>query len=249
MAKYFNYFPKVYYTLEDRPRGLDIITNLTARFAFETKFKENTAAFYKYEVKDGETPETIAYKFYDGVERHWIILLFNDIIDPQYDWVLDYKAFNEYVDKKYSAPEYADTANTSVPGLEWSKNIENVKRYFKVITKITESNDRLVEKLEIDSATANTLIETTIDYVINKQNNQLQIIDYTAGNTATLTLDSQTINSLDICVKETIEKQTQTFYDYELELNEQKRNIKLLKPEFIPEIEAEFKTKVIDAII
>lgn len=249
MAKYFNFFPKVYYTLNDRARGLEVITNLTTRFAFESEFKDNAAAFYKYEVKDGDTPETIAYKFYSGIERHWIVLLFNDIIDPQYDWVLSYENFNRFVDEKYSAPEYADTANTSVPGIEWAQNVNNVKKYFKVITKYTESGGSLIEKIQIDENTYNNTIETTIDYIINKQTNQMQIIDYTAGNTATITIDSATMANLDICVKQTIQKQTQSHYDYEQELNESKRTIKLLKPEFIPAIEAEFKNKVTDAII
>ena len=249
MAKYFNFFPRVYYTLDDKPTSLKTITNLTTRFAFEEALKNNLAAFYKYDVKDGETPETIAYKFYDSSERHWIVLLFNDVIDPQYDWVLGYEDFNEFVDKKYSAPEYADTANTSVPGLFWAQNVDNVKKYYKIITKFTSNGDSLVEKFEIDENTYNNTLETTIDYTINRETNQLEIIDATGGQTATLTLDSETISNLDICVQQTIQKQRQTYYEYEQELNESKRSIRLLKPEFVPAVESEFKNKVLDAII
>jgi hypothetical protein len=38
-----------------------------------------------------------------------------------------------------------------------------------------------------------------------------------------------------------ISKQTQSHYDYELELNESKRRIKLLKPEFVTSVEEEFR--------
>jgi len=34
-------------------------------------------------------------------------------------------------------------------------------------------------------------------------------------------------------------KETKSYYDYELELNEKKRKIKLLKPEFVSSLEME----------
>jgi hypothetical protein len=38
-----------------------------------------------------------------------------------------------------------------------------------------------------------------------------------------------------------IAKETQSYYDYEMQNNESKRKIKLLKPEFVPPIESEFR--------
>ena len=38
-----------------------------------------------------------------------------------------------------------------------------------------------------------------------------------------------------------ISKETQSHYDYEMELNESKRKIKLLKSEFVSSIEEEFR--------
>ena len=42
-------------------------------------------------------------------------------------------------------------------------------------------------------------------------------------------------------IQEDITKETLSYYDYENELNESKRTIRLLKPEFIPAVEKEFK--------
>jgi hypothetical protein len=212
MAKYFNYFPKTFYSLEDGGSKLDTITNVIARFAFEDKLKENSAAFYKYEIKDSDTPEIIASKYYDSPERHWIVLLFNNIIDPQWDWPLTDRTFNEYIDKKYSAIQYANTENTFISGLSWAKNISNIKSYYKVITTTT-SEKITIEKFEIDADTYNNL---TI------QNNNYQLNDGTVVN-----------------IKLT--KETQTYFDYEKQLNESKRTIKLLKTEFVSAVEKEFK--------
>ena len=214
MAKFFNYYPKTFYDLQDRHSpGVDTVTNIIARFGFEKKLKENESAFYKYSIKDSDTPEIIATKFYDHVERHWIVLLFNDIIDPQYDWPLESRNLIQYIDKKYSANQYADTANTSVTGLAWAQNTSNVYDYYKIITRTSADGTTIEEKISVDANTyANVAASST---------------SYTLNNNSTIT--------------ETVSKETKTYYDYEVELNEAKREIKLLKREFVPEVEKEFK--------
>jgi hypothetical protein len=216
MAKYFNYFPKTLYSLEDKGTKLDTITNVIARFGFEDKLKENSAAFYKYQIKDSDTPEIIASKYYDSPERHWIVLLFNNIIDPQWDWPLNDRILNEFIGNKYSASEYADTANTSVSGLSWAKNTSNVKSYFKVVTTTT-SEKTTIEKLEVDS---NTYSNNVI--MQNGTNETYQLNDGTSVN-----------------IK--ITKETQTYFDYEKSVNDDKREIKLLKSDFVAAVEKEFK--------
>ena len=213
MAKYFNYFPKTFYTSNNTSSGIDTVTNIIARFGFEKKLKENSSAFYKYTIKDSDTPEIIAAKFYDHVERHWIVLLFNDIIDPQYDWPLDSRTLIQYINTKYSANQYADTANTSVTGISWAQNTSHVKSYFKNITRTSADGTDIVEKITVDANTYANIAATSIAYTLN--------------NSSSIT--------------ETISKTTQTYYDYEVELNEAKREIRLLKSDFVPEVEKEFK--------
>jgi hypothetical protein len=217
MAKYFNYFPKTFYNTDNKKFSVDVVTNIMARFSFEQSLKENSSAFYFYDIKDGDTPEIIASKYYGNVERHWIVLLFNDIIDPQFDWPLQHSVFNEFVNNKYSAPEYADTANTSVSGLSWAKSQSNIHSYYKVITTTLNSEGvTYTDKIEIDEIVYNELPDS--------------ITVYTLPNNTTIT--------------EKISKEIKTHYDYEEELNESKRKINLLKSEFVPEVEKEFKRVV-----
>jgi len=213
MAKFFNYFPKTFYTSNNVSSGIDTVTNIIARFGFEKKLKENSSAFYKYTIKDSDTPEIIAGKFYDNVERHWIVLLFNDIIDAQYDWPLDSRTLIQYINTKYSSNQYADTANTSVTGISWAQNTSHVKSYFKNITRTSADGTEIIEKITVDANTYANIAATSISYTLN--------------NSSSIT--------------ETISKTTQTYYDYEVELNEAKREIKLLKNEFVPEVEKEFR--------
>ena len=61
MANYFSKFPKVYHSF-DGFNTSQYITNLLTRFTFEQNFKTNTAAFYEYDVREGDTPEIVASK-------------------------------------------------------------------------------------------------------------------------------------------------------------------------------------------
>jgi hypothetical protein len=54
-----------------------------------------------------------------------------------------------------------------------------------------------------------------------------------ASSTSNLTLNDGNI------IKIAISKETESYYDYEVEQNELKRTIKLLKPEFVSVIENE----------
>ena len=64
MASFFNFYPKTFYTSgANNVTSLDTVTNIIARFGFEAELKENSSAFYPYQIKDSDTPEIIAAKY------------------------------------------------------------------------------------------------------------------------------------------------------------------------------------------
>ncbi len=203
MAKYFNFFPKTLYSLSNKSTSADSITNIIARFGFESTLKENSNIYYPYDIQDGDTPETIANKYYGSPERHWVVLLFNDIIDPQYDWPLDQRTIIKYINDKYTANGSANV--TPQTGLAWSQS--NTKSYYKVVTRVTNNatKNTIKEKIELD---ANTYANVVI-------------------SNSTKTLQSGTV------IVETVSKETETYYDYEVNLNESKRRIRLLRSEIV----------------
>jgi hypothetical protein len=216
MANFFNNFPATFYTNSDTSNSLDTVTNIIARFGFESSLKENSSGFYKYTIKDSDTPEIIASKFYDNPERHWIVLLFNDIIDPQFDWPLKSDTLITYINNKYSA-NGANNSPTPQTGIQWALDTDNVESYYKIVTRklsgINVDNKTIVEKIKIDATTYTNLSVTT----------------------RTLTLKNGKT------VTESVSKTKQTYYEYEVESNDLKREIKLLKPEFVPSVVEEFK--------
>lgn len=207
MSKYFNYFPTTYYSLANTTTALDTVTNIIARFSFENEIKNNSNLFYPYDIQDGDTPEIIASKYYGSPERHWVVLMFNDIIDPQYDWPLDQRTLITYINDKYSANGAANT--TPQTGIVWAQSTNNVHSYYKVITRLSSepTQNKIVEQIQVDANTyANVIIST-----------------------ATYTLDSGKT------ITESVTKEKLTYYDYEIQQNESKRKIKLLRENYVTE--------------
>lgn len=207
MAKYFSKFPLTYYSLEDKIKNFDIITNITARFAVERTVKNNTLVYDKYEVKEGETPEIIASKLYNSPERHWIVLLANDIIDVEDQWPLTEYTLNNYIDKKYMVN------NVRGSGIRYA--MDNIHSYYKVetIKLYSDLNQKTVSEIQVDEDTYNTILESYGD-----------VITISGGR-----------------VVRDIERKTKSYFDYELEVNEAKRNIKLFRTDFVEILEQELK--------
>ena len=212
MAKFFARYPKVVYSLNDAT-NLDVVTNITTRVKVIDKYLTNSLSYYEYDVQEGDTPEIIAHKFYDDVERHWIVLMANNIIDPVIDWPMNYTNFIKYLDDKYGS-----LASSGQTGTDYAKR--TVYKYQKVITTTDGYGN-------------------TNETVINiGDNNASGVFAYFYQPTSTTTVSPAPNQS----VTYTVSKKVCYVYDYENDLNESKRKIKLIRKEYVGRIEDELKS-------
>ena len=120
---YFDSFPKILY--DSKGNGeVKIVTNLLKRVAVRTKIKTNALILDTYNVKNGETPESIADKLYDDPQLHWVVLLVNDITDRYHDWPMMEQQFNTYVNEKYDNPDGVHHYEISQESGDTTKKIE-----------------------------------------------------------------------------------------------------------------------------
>ena len=101
---YFDMFPEIDYNSKGDGKTT-ALKNLLTRVKLVAKVEENLFNFDYYDVKDGETPELIAHKYYGDVHLHWTILVANDVIDYYEDWPMSTQRFEEFVKEKYDNPE------------------------------------------------------------------------------------------------------------------------------------------------
>ena len=131
-------------------------------------------------------------------------------------------AMNNIVDAQFDWPldyrtfisvidsKYTANANTGQTGLNWAQ--QNTHSYYSIEKRTTISTGDFSEKkVQVDANTYANVFVTSSNITLDDGN---QI----------------TIN---------ITKETKSYYDYELDENEKKRQIKLLKPEFAFSLEQE----------
>jgi len=91
----FNYYPKIDYN------NVSSI-NILSEAEVVRKYVTDLTKFFKYEIKEGERPDIIAYKQYEDPSLEWVIFLVNGIVDPYKDWPMDSKQFISYLEDKYN---------------------------------------------------------------------------------------------------------------------------------------------------
>ena len=100
---YFDMFPNIYYSAKGDGK-FNIMKDILSRGKLIANVKENILGFDYYDVKDGETPEMIAHRYYGDVNLHWTILVANEIVDYYEDWPMSVQRFEQFVKEKYENP-------------------------------------------------------------------------------------------------------------------------------------------------
>ena len=101
---YFNKFPLMTYDIKgDKVRKL--LPDILRRVKLRASIKSGGMLFDKYDVKNGEKPEDVAFKWFGDPELHWVILMTNNVTDRYYDWPMNQVQFQEFLEDKYDNPD------------------------------------------------------------------------------------------------------------------------------------------------
>ena len=156
---YFSKFPLTTYDI----KGNDIrklLPDILRRVKLKSVIKSGGMLFDKYDVKEGEKPEDIAFKWFGDPELHWVILMTNNVTDRYYGWPMNQVQFAEYITDKYG------------------DNVDAVHHY-----EITKDSGRTTSNgpsdyshlVEVNSDTANAISISNRQYEEREQDKKRQI--------------------------------------------------------------------------
>ena len=156
---YFSKFPLTAYDI----KGNDIrklLPDILRRVKLRSLIKSGGMLFDKYDVKEGEKPEDIAFKWFGDPELHWVILMTNNVTDRYYGWPLNQVQFAEFLTDKYG------------------DNVDAVHHY-----EITKDSGRTTSNgpsdyshlVEVNSDTANAISISNRQYEERDQDKKRQI--------------------------------------------------------------------------
>ena len=97
---YFSKFPLFAYDMKNND-NYKLLPDILRRVKLRATIKSGGMLFDKYDVKEGEKPEDVAYKWFGDAELHWVILMTNNVTDRYYGWPLNHVQFAEFLTDKY----------------------------------------------------------------------------------------------------------------------------------------------------
>ena len=84
-------------------KSFKLVPDILRRVKLRSGIRSGVMLFDNYDVKDGERPEDIAFKWFGDPQYHWVILMTNNITDRYYEWPMTQPQFQEYITDKYGA--------------------------------------------------------------------------------------------------------------------------------------------------
>jgi len=176
--------------------------------------QDNVLTYMNYSVQEGERPEDIAFYYYDDPALAWLVLLSNNIIDPYTHWPKSTHEFEKYLISEYEK----ESGKTGQEVINWTQSRTigtNIVEY-RAITDPNISVNRSTW-LEKPLTAAENLVEPKASEYGTFDNGRT-ILDFQNGYSPI------------------------RIYDYESELNESRRNIKLVNKSLLPSILAQLET-------
>ena len=101
---YFSKFPMMIYDMKNNG-NFKLLPDILRRVKQRSAIESGQFIFDTYDVRNGERPEDIAYKWFGDAELHWVILMTNNVTDRYYDWPMNDAQFEVYLDDKYTNPD------------------------------------------------------------------------------------------------------------------------------------------------
>ena len=116
---YFSQFPLMAYDIKG-DKTYKLLPDIIRRVKLRANIRNGMFMFDNYDVKEGETPEQVAFKWFGDTEYHWIVLMTNSITDRYYQWPLSQPQFQVHLEDKYGvenidATHHYEISQTSGP--------------------------------------------------------------------------------------------------------------------------------------
>lgn len=95
---YFNKFPGIQYEFNGT---YTVMRDILRRSAFISEYKPYTDLYSSYTIIDGDTPQSLAMRYYGAAKYHWVIMMFNEIHNPYFEWPVDAFTIKNICTEKY----------------------------------------------------------------------------------------------------------------------------------------------------
>ena len=242
---YFANFPKIVYDFDTTSgTNYQIVTDITRNVRFRKMILENISLYDYYDMKEGETPEIVSEKIYGTPYYHWVIMLANQRYDYINDFPVSQLELDALVEQRYGINKIEHIHHYEYNGfIREGVNILVLRE-----SDITGSGIGSIAVGEILVSQTNGYVGR-VDNILVESDNATVTLSVSIRNgkfipNETLTMPNETmfveVQSCTIPENYTVTSN----YQYEFDLNEAKRRIKIIDPALVEQLIKEFKDTI-----
>tara|TARA_B100001250_G_scaffold84006_1_gene69338 strand:+ start:2511 stop:3290 length:780 start_codon:yes stop_codon:yes gene_type:complete len=106
---FFENLPNVYIgegVRDDESFKYRLVKNIFRRVKVRQDIEKHISSFETYQLRDDETPSSVAHRVFGDVSFDWVILLSNNITDFYEQWPKKHTDLINYTNHKYDNPEF-----------------------------------------------------------------------------------------------------------------------------------------------
>jgi len=191
-----------------------IAKNIFRRVKILNSLEDNVSLFNKYQIYEGDRPDTVAKELYGNTELDYVVILSSGITNIRDEWPLsNYHLYN------YALEKYGESKLTAL-------------HHYETI-EVRDQHNRLIlpAGLTIDSSFKidgpGLQFPTGTKWKAIRESGELELSQDTLGGTA-----SDIINTIAIAISN---------YEYETRVNEDRRQIRVLKPLYLQQFLEDFR--------
>ena len=237
--KYFKHYPTIDFDLKNDGnliQAKDIFRNIR----ISSDALSSTTGYEYYQIGQQDRPDITASKLYGDATLYWLFWMVNDHLAVHSDWPMSFSILEKYINRKYSGKCLVGSASTDVVSssdskfLQGEKVVGSTSSAFGYVTKIDPTNNQII----LNDIQGNfTLNETVTGSQSSKSFTLSSVRDFKDSphhyeNSEGLKTSVSTGNTL------------VSNHDYEVDFNENKRSIRYIQGDYIPQLLREFKSMI-----
>ena len=235
--KYFKHFPTIDFDLKNDGNLIeakDIFRNI--RVAEDAE--EGITGYEYYYVGDQDRPDVLASKLYGDSTLYWLFWMVNPHLAVYNDWPKSQRVLEKYIARKYSgkaivAPFQSDIVSSSDSKFfQGEKVVGSTSSAFGFVTKIDPTNNQIIlndiqGQFQVgETVTRSNSSKSFIISSVRNFSDSPHHYEDSEGNKTTISEGNTAVSN----------------FDYEQVFNDEKRNIKYIKQDVLPDLLREFQS-------
>ena len=233
-TEYFKNFPEMQYKLDSGK--IITIKDFFRKATVDASARDAIIDYTYHELEEGDRPDVLATKLYGNGDLHWTFFLVNDL-NNYYDWWKDQSTFQKYIEKKLKG-HYLIAEN--------STDIVSATKKFHIGETITGTNSEAIV-IDVDPTFKRLGIDIKRGFETNiLTTGSVKQLGVFHSFTPTSVIERR--DGVAYYYKGDIRTNTfvngylsKSLWEDEYEKNEEKRRIKIIKPNLINKVVQQFE--------